>query len=280
MTSTLALSAPLAHVESTLDLTVRTPAWMEPVRAAAPPPARAEGRLTRAAPPAGKAWQETKWTLVRRAGGAVTPESAEALRGICDDYYEPLLAFARHVEADPERARDLVHGFLAALLSGKIVGNVDQAKGRFRSYLRTAFRHHVSNERKREGRIQRGGKAEHSGDTDSVPSDALLADQIYDRAWACAVLDRVFAELSSEHESPRRKAQFKVLWSRLQDGPESEIPLSVVAPTLGMSEGALKVAAHRFRKRYGEILRALLAETTDDVEAEIAELMAALRTSP
>lgn len=282
MSSTLALCAPFAPVESTPDRAMRTPARMLPLGGAAPSPPLA-GSPARVGPAAGKAWQETKWTLVRRAGGAVTPESADALRRICDAYYEPLLAFACHLEADPDRSREFVHGFLAALLSGEIevVGSADQAKGRFRSYLRTAFRHYVSNQRKREKTLKQGGKSERSEDEpDSLPADALGADHVYDRAWACAVVHKVLEQLSSEHKSPQQQARFVALRDWLQAGPREALPLKEVAPALGMSEGTLKVAAHRFRKRYREILHAVLAETTDDVEAEIAELCAALRTSP
>jgi len=49
-----------------------------------------------------------------------------------------------------------------------------------------------------------------------------------------------------------------------------------------MSEGAVKVAVHRLRRRYRDLLRREIAETVakeTDVDAELRDLMAALGSS-
>jgi RNA polymerase sigma-70 factor (ECF subfamily) len=54
-----------------------------------------------------------------------------------------------------------------------------------------------------------------------------------------------------------------------------------VAVELGLSEGAVKVAVHRIRRRYGELLRSEVARTLEhpaEVKEELQALFAALRT--
>ena len=53
-----------------------------------------------------------------------------------------------------------------------------------------------------------------------------------------------------------------------------------MASALNMSEGALKVAIHRLRQRYGGLVRAEIAQTVvspEDVDQELHYLLATLR---
>jgi len=48
---------------------------------------------------------------------------------------------------------------------------------------------------------------------------------------------------------------------------------------LGMTEGAVKTAVHRLRQRYGQLLRAQIAETVaspDEIDDEIRFLLSTL----
>jgi RNA polymerase sigma-70 factor (ECF subfamily) len=58
------------------------------------------------------------------------------------------------------------------------------------------------------------------------------------------------------------------------------VPYRDAADALGMSEGAIKIAVHRLRKRFGQALRAEIAETVADpldTDAEVRHLLAIIR---
>ena len=60
---------------------------------------------------------------------------------------------------------------------------------------------------------------------------------------------------------------------------QAEAPYAALAREMGTSEGALKVAIHRLRKRYRDLFRQEIAETVADpadVESELRFLAAAL----
>ena len=87
-------------------------------------------------------FHSTRWTLVRRAQGNGT-EARAALSELCEIYYEPVLRFASHWCDDPDRARDLAHGFFETLLSQDSLGAADPRKGRFRTYLLGSLKHYL-----------------------------------------------------------------------------------------------------------------------------------------
>jgi RNA polymerase sigma-70 factor (ECF subfamily) len=109
------------------------------------------------------------------------------------------------------------------------------------------------------------------------PADLLTAEQIYDRRWAIDLLDRGLARLKEELEGAGKIAHFEALKFCLTG---EKVTLGEVANRLGSTEGAVKVAVHRLRERYRELIRAQITETVDGperVEAELQELQAALR---
>ena len=77
----------------------------------------------------------------------------------------------------------------------------------------------------------------------------------------------------------RRQSQTFRASQGLLDGGRVGLPFAEAAPKLGMDEGAVRVAVHRLRKRYRELLRDEIAQTLDDakqVEEELRSLQAAL----
>ena len=108
--------------------------------------------------------------------------------------------------------------------------------------------------------------------------NTLTADRIFERRWAMLLLDRAVERLRTEHQAAGKLAQFEALKASLAGARESQ-PYSELAAQLGQSEGAVKVAVHRLRQRYREVIRAEIAETVAseaEVEAELKHLMAAL----
>lgn len=215
------------------------------------------------------------------------PQDARtALAELCERYWPPLYAFARRRGASADEAAELVQDFFAALLEGDGFAGFDLDRGRFRSWLLGALRHHAATRRDAAAAIKRGGRVtivafdvDHAERELAALGDrGLDAEAAFERAWALGVLRRTEARLAREYEARRAGAEFAAL-SPLLLGDDAT-PYSVIAARLSRSEGAIKVAVHRLRKRYGELLRREVAETLldrKDVESELRALIDAVR---
>ena len=238
----------------------------------------------------------TRWSLVAAAGrqqpGAAPPADARvALEALCRAYWPPLYAFARRSGAGPDEAADQVQDFFAHLLEKGDLAAADPQRGRFRAWLLTAFRNHASNLRDRERAAKRGGGRRllsldaprvDAGEAETrygaQLADPATPDVEYARQWALLVLERALQRLSDELAGAGKSRELEALRPFLTAGDEG-LPYATVAQSLGRSEGAVKVAVHRLRRRYGELLREEVAGTLTDpreVAAELADLMAAL----
>ena len=227
----------------------------------------------------------TRWSLVLRAQGE-TPVAKAALSELCDAYYQPVYRFLRREGRSEESALELAQSFFAKLLEN---GNLkaDQSRGRFRSYLLGAVKHFLADQRKLELREKRGkGIAPVSLDDDEnappiEPSSSTetTPDSWFDRQWALNVMDRGLSIVEAEWKSKGKAEQFKVLKYSL-NGDGKKITHLEAGQQLGWSETATKVAIHRLRKRFREIIRNEIADTIpefSDVESELRYLIETLR---
>jgi RNA polymerase sigma-70 factor (ECF subfamily) len=231
-------------------------------------------------------FETTRWSMILAAGKAGDDGAREALARLCETYWYPLYAHARRKGNPPEVAEDLTQGFFAELLEKGWVGAADPQRGRFRTFLLTAFRRHLSRARDRDGAKKRGGDRRRlSLDFEDgerryslEPVHDLTAERVFDRRWALTLLDRVLGLLRERMEECGRERQFAALRPFLPGGGEGR-PYAEIAGELGLTEGAVKVAVHRLRARYRDLLRAEIGETVEDpgrVDDEIRDLMAAL----
>ena len=218
--------------------------------------------------------------------GTDSPQAHQALETLCGNYWYPLYAYVRRQGHSAHDAQDLTQAFFERLLEKNYLADVQRDKGRFRSFLLASLKHFLANEWDREQALKRGGgKRLIALDEDSAesryklePKDDLSADKIYERRWALTLLDQVLGKLRNEFEKDGRLEQFETLKQYLSAGRTS-VSYAQAADKLGMNEGAIKVAVHRLRKRYRELLRAEIAQTVataSEVEAEIRYLFAAL----
>ncbi len=231
-------------------------------------------------------FRTTRWSLVLAAGAE---DGAAPLAALCEAYWYPLYAWARRRGYAPEEAEDLVQGFFAELLEKGWIGRADPERGRFRGFLVTAFRRHVGHERDRANALRRGGgRRLVSLDCEDAerryalePATALTPDLAYDRRWALTVLERTLETLRREMAAAGQGQRFALLAAHLPGGRTFR-SLADLAVDLGLSEGAVKTALSRLRARYRACLRAEVADTVaspEDVDAEIADLLAALRAN-
>ena len=242
---------------------------------------------SRNAPGAPRDWfATTHWTVVRAAGRHSTPEADRALEELCRTYWYPVYAYVRHGGFRREDAEDLAQAFFARFLEKNYLEGLSATQGKFRAFLLASVKHFLANEWDRTHRAKRGGGIAHlpldweSADTryQIEVTDPLSPDKLYDRAWATALLERVILRLEAEAAAKGASEQFQQLKPCLMQGAAST-RYAQPAAALGMTEAAARVAVHRWRRRYRELLREELAQTLslpEQVDEEMQALFGAL----
>lgn len=229
----------------------------------------------------------TQWSQVLAARDGSDTEARRALESLCRTYWQPLYAYVRRQGADPDAAADLTQGYFTELLEKDFLAHVDPSKGRFRAFLLASLRHFLSRQKARSGRLKRGGGTTTlSLDLKSAeewfavhPVERMTPQDVFEHRWAAAVLDRAMDRLEQESRTSGNEDQFRHLKPYLT-AEGSQRPYRGIASKLGTSEGAVKVAVHRLRKRFGEALRREIAETVADpaeVDNEVRHLLEVLR---
>ncbi len=225
----------------------------------------------------------TRWTLVIAAGDPRRKDARSALASLCESYWYPLYAYLRRCGHPADQAQDLTQEFFMRVLEGRYLDRADPEKGRFRSFLLTSLKFFVADEQDRQRALKRGGAIlplEFSSGEERYqrePAHDETPERIFERRWALAVLDRVVEKLRDEFVQHGRAEHFERLKVFLVGQPDA--PYAALAGEMNTSEGALKVAIHRLRKRYRELFRQEIADTVADpseVESELRFLAAAL----
>ena len=230
----------------------------------------------------------TRWTLVLRAR-AESPAAQGALGELCEAYYATVLAFIRQSGRQDEAARDLTQEFFARLLAGGGLDSVQPGRGRFRSFVLGAVKHFLADQHDHVQAAKRGGGqrilsieagAGSSTTTElEVPDPAGPApDTVFDREWALTLVERALSVLAGEFAAAGKAEQFDTLKPWLLGEVES-LSQADAARRLGLTEGAAKVAIHRLRKRFRELVKAEIAQTVDDatpVQDELRYLLEVL----
>jgi len=239
-----------------------------------------------AASQAGAGFGTTRWTRVL-AARTESPAARAALSDLCAAYYAPVHAYISRTTRDLGDARDLTHSFFERLLAGAMLGGVQRDHGRFRSYLLGAVKHFLADTRDRQQAVKRGRQHEHlslDAGTDTSPGldppdpHALPPDAWFDRQWALTVVDRSLNGLAAEQAAAGKADQFTALKPWLT-GDRPDLSQAATAARLGISEGALKVALHRLRRRFRDQVKTEIAATLDhagDAEDELQSLLRAL----
>lgn len=234
----------------------------------------------------GKVFVTTRWSVVLEAGRAESPGSRAALENLCQAYWYPLYAFARRRGHSPEDAQDLTQEFFARLLEKNWLDRASPERGRFRSFVLGAFEHFLANEWRKGQTLKRGGGIQtvplafEDGEThySQEPPDPATPEKLFERRWALMLLDRVLDRLEAEQKQAGKDGPFALMKPCLAGGRDA-IPLAELGRRLGMSEGAVKVAVHRLRQRYRQLLLEEVAQTValpEDVEAELHHLIQAI----
>lgn len=228
----------------------------------------------------------TRWSIVLAAGNwRANPSAHRAMGELAGMYWFPLYAYLRRQGNSPPQAEDLVQGFLVHLLDHDALASVDRSKGKFRSFLLASLKNFVLNEWDKNQAKKRGGGSElvsldvlgAESRYLAEPADLMTPERVFERRWALELLDHVLIRLRAEYAEHGQSAIFAALeHSLVQVEP---LRAAQIAATLGMTEGAVKVASHRLRGRYRNLLRDEIAQTVaapELVDEEIQQLLKSL----
>jgi len=229
----------------------------------------------------GDIFATTHWTVVLAAGRQHSPQAAHALEELCHTYWYPLYAYVRRRGHSKEDAEDLTQAFFTRLLEKNFLANLDSEKGKFRAFLLASLKHFLANERDKSQTQKRGGGSPHlSLDWQTADTKFQVAatgepspDKAFDREWALALLARVIERLQNECVAEGKARLFEQLKMFLTAG-KTDSAQRDVADALGMEEGAVRVAVHRLRKRYRQLLRDEIAHTLADATMVDEEMRA------
>lgn len=229
----------------------------------------------------------THWTVVLEAGRANSPAAAQALERLCSAYWYPLYAYIRRKGHTCHDAQDLVQDFFGRLLERNYFRLADRNRGRFRTFLLTSLQHFLTNEWQKANRAKRGGNHQFLS-MDEEAAEVRFAgelaiqqppDSLYDRGWAAILIERALVALRVEFEQSGKQELFERLKPFVW-GEKSVLSYSAMAEQLKTTEGAIKVAIHRLRQRFGELLRCEIAQTVatpEDLEEELRYLSSVIR---
>jgi RNA polymerase sigma-70 factor (ECF subfamily) len=213
----------------------------------------------------------THWTVVLAAGQPGTSRYQQALETLCRTYWFPLYAYLRRCGYDTHNAEEHTQAFFASLIEKGGLRLADPNRGKFRSFLLTAIKHFLADERDRIRAIKRGGSRKiislDVGDAETryalEPATHSSPERLFEKSWALTVLNQAMAQLKAESVNANKQELFDRLKGYLT-GEKGFDPYRDAAADLNMTEGAVKVTVHRLRA------------TEDQIADEIRDLFAAL----
>ena len=231
----------------------------------------------------------THWSVILAARDRAGDPANPAMEELCSTYWRPLYAYARRSGRSVEDAQDLTQSFFSRLLEKDYLRNVDPSLGKFRAFLLTALRNFLTNEWRAGNTWKRGGHASFFSTEEMTRAEDFYAasagpetpEQIYERNWAIATLERAARRLEEEYGDSGKSAVYAHLKPYLEGDGETR-RYADVAAALGISEVAVRVSVHRMRSRFRELLWREVGRTLPDpedrrsIEEELRHMLAAL----
>jgi len=221
----------------------------------------------------------THWSVVLAAKNGESPDAIQAMEKLCRAYWPPLYAFIRRDGHDATEAQDLTQDFFARLLARDYLQHLHHQQGKFRSFLLAYLKNFLSEQRRKVGTQKRGGRCvlvsldEPTGEDGYLlePVDELTPDQVFERRWAQAVLQKALDRLREEFLVRGLGELFELLqdYQPREPGGRSYAQLG---DELAMTEAAVKSAVQRMRQRHRELLREEIAHTVtrpEEIEEEL-----------
>jgi len=227
----------------------------------------------------------TRWSVVLAARDGNEQNAAVAMETLCGTYWRALYGYARHHGLPPHDAEDATQAFFARLLEKDYLQSVQAERGPFRAFLQMAFKRFLTKERDRAAALMRGGgvaplSLDFPGAETACAQDSpeLSADEVFESRWAMTALGAAMGALREEFRATGKEREFEVMKAVL-GAPKDGESYAELAAALNVSEGAVRVAAHRMRKRFRELFRMEVGQTVashEDVNEEVRHLVSVL----
>ncbi len=240
-----------------------------------------EDSITPSTPPR-EYFATTRWTVVLAAGALFSPQAGCRAGGTLPHLRVP--ALRQHPPPRPFQGRreDLTLSFFARFLQKNYLEKLRSEHGEFRSFLLASLKHFLANEWDRAHRQKRGVAIAPLSSIGATPIRATKSNpptiSVLTKSTPC--LGRHVARTGhrpTRDENNDNPALFAQLKPFLTMG-RGEIPYAGAASASGLSEGAIRVAVHRLRRRYRALLRQEISETLSD-PAQAEEEMRTLFTA-
>lgn len=234
------------------------------------------------------AFPTTRWTLLAEATLAGEAHGQKALDDLCMAYRKPVEMFLTARGFRNEELEDLVQDFFLRWLRSRAWKRADRERGRFRTFMLGGVMHTLAHHHSKGRAEKRGGGAE-SDSLDQMAQNGIepvcpsAADAMeFDRGWAEALVENALADLARERQARGREAEFEVLRHFLP-GANETLTLEGAAEQLGSNIDAVKIAVHRLRARFRELVRAAVARSVSaphELEEELVYLRSLLLSQP
>lgn len=233
----------------------------------------------------------TQWSRVVALRDAGEETQARALADLCQAYWFPLYAFARHRGMSRPDAEDAVQGFFADTGDACFFRRADADKGRLRTFILTAFTRHLGDLRDRAGARKRGAHIQHLSIDHEQVEEWMLADRragdesgtlVFERHWARHILRAAVASLeAAAGRGAEAQRKFRVFSRFLNPVTCENYTMRQAALDAGVSAAACEKAVQRLRQSFRMAVREQIAATLLDpsdanVLAEMEQLQRAL----
>ena len=237
---------------------------------------------------------QTQWTQLERLRGGNDAERSDAMSALYQIYRRPILAFLAGRGCTQERAEDLVQDFFLHAITHRLFEKADAVRGKFRSLMLSALQHFAANAHRHEqaqirmpagGFIAADALMAEGGNTAMLGVERGTPEQVFTKAWARALLERVVKSLDEECRRTGKQTHFEIfhrsILAPILEGAEA-VSQRAMAAEFGLAEKEVANRLVTARRAYQRLLRAEIASyasSEEDVEREIRELFSVLNSS-
>jgi DNA-directed RNA polymerase specialized sigma24 family protein len=234
----------------------------------------------------------TRFSIVGRMHADDPEVRARALDAFATSYWLPVSRYIQFKwRLDAERAADLTQEFFARTLEQGSLTRFDPARARFRTYVRLLVDGFVSNARKADHRLKRGGGLGPVPLEETLPDGQVRShepqvlddhDEAFYREWVRALFEGAVDDLRASAGASGRDLPFDVFrrYDLADVYGESQPSYADIASALGLSVATVTnhLAAMR-RTLRGHVLERLREATgsDDEFEAEAKRLLGTRR---
>lgn len=220
---------------------------------------------------------ETRWSRIlaaRDQQGDVRAHIDELIRS----YWRVVYKYIRWNWHKPnEDAKDLTQEFFTRFLEKNYLRSVDQARGRFRTFLKASLEHFLRDRRDFDSAAKRASPKTTLSLDFIEAFDVATAQATFDQEWVRNLFELALARLEKQCEGEGKRIGAD-LFRALYLEPAGTPTYRELADRFAISESDVNNQLHAARASFKEIVRQLVHDSVSsmqDLEAELKELFGA-----